>query len=50
MGVTTVSGAFIYYGIRLVVFTACAALGIFVGIKLRKAKNKKEQAESISQD
>lgn len=40
----TILEAFGYYLIRLVMFTAVAAAGIAAGIKLRKAKNKKEEA------
>lgn len=39
----TILEAFGYYLIRLVMFTAVAAVGIAAGIKLRKAKNKKEE-------
>ena len=39
MYANTVGEAFIYYGIRLVVFTAVAALA---GIKLRRNKDKKQ--------
>lgn len=36
-------GAFGNYLIRLVMFTAVAAVGIAAGIRIRKAKNKKEE-------
>ncbi|MCH5252324.1 MAG: hypothetical protein J1F22_05060 [Lachnospiraceae bacterium] len=36
--------AFVYYLIRLVIFTAVAALGITLGIKFRRHKNEKAQA------
>ncbi len=39
----TVLEAFIYYLIRVVEFSAVAALGIAIGIKWRKSKNKKIQ-------
>lgn len=39
----TILQAFGYYLIRLVMFTAVAAAGIAAGIRLRKAKNRKEQ-------
>lgn len=39
----TVLEAFGYYLIRIVMFTAVAAAGIAAGIKLRKAKNAKEE-------
>lgn len=39
----TVLEAFGYYLIRIVMFTAVAAAGIAAGIKLRKAKNEKEE-------
>ena len=42
MYANTVGEAFIYYGIRLVVFTAVAALGIWAGIKRRRNKDKKQ--------
>ena len=42
MPANTVGEAFIYYGIRLVVFTAVAASGISAGIKLRRNKDKKQ--------
>lgn len=38
----TILQAFGYYLIRLVMFTAVAAAGIAVGIKMRKNKNAKE--------
>lgn len=38
----TILQAFGYYLIRLVMFTAVAAVGIAAGIKLRKNKNAKE--------
>jgi hypothetical protein len=38
-------GAIGYYLIRLVMFTAVAAAGIAIGIKLRKVKNQKEEQE-----
>ena len=38
--------AFVYYLIRLVEFSAVAAAGIAIGIKLRKNKNKKLEEES----
>ncbi len=40
----TVGTAFVYYLIRLVIFTAVAALGIALGIKFRRYKNEKDQA------
>lgn len=39
----TILEAFGYYLIRLVMFTAVAAVGIAAGIKLRKSKNQKEE-------
>lgn len=39
----TMIEAFGYYLIRLVMFSAVAAIGIAAGIKLRKAKNAKEE-------
>ena len=39
----TILQAFGYYLIRLVMFSAVAAIGIAAGIKLRKAKNAKEE-------
>ena len=41
----TVLGALGYYAIRVVLFAAVAAIGIAVGIKLRKTKNAKESIE-----
>ena len=38
-------GAFGYYLIRLVMFTAEAAAGIAIGIKVRKVKNAKEEQQ-----
>ena len=38
-------GAFGYYLIRLVMFTAVAAAGIAIGIKVRKVKNAKEEQQ-----
>ena len=38
-------GAFGYYLIRLVMFTAVAAAGIAIGIKVRKAKNANEEQQ-----
>lgn len=38
--------AFVMYAIRLVEFSAVAALGIAIGIKLRKRKNAKLEAEA----
>ena len=43
MGEITLWQAVVSYLIKLVMFTAVAAIGIGVGIKLRKLKNKKEQ-------
>lgn len=40
----TILEAFGYYLIRLVTFSGVAAVGIAAGIKLRKAKNAKEEA------
>ncbi len=37
--------AFVYYLIRLVMFSAVAAVGIAIGIKLRKSKNAKEEQQ-----
>ena len=39
----SIIGSFIYYGIRLIIFAAVAGAGIAIGIKLRKAKNAKEE-------
>ena len=41
MGEPEIWQAFVYYLIRLVEFSAVAALGIGIGIKLRKKKNEK---------
>ena len=38
-------GAFGYYLIRLVMYTAVAAAGSAIGIKVRKAKNAKEEQQ-----
>lgn len=35
--------AFVHYGIRFVIFAAVAALGITLGIVVRKKKNKKSE-------
>lgn len=35
-----------YYAGRLVIFAATAAIGIAIGIKLRKSKNGKEAVEN----
>lgn len=43
-------GAVGNYLIRLVMFTAVAAAGIAVGIKLRKAKNAKQEQEENLQE
>ncbi len=50
MEINTLAEAFMYYGVRLVIFSAVAALGIFIGIKLRKAKNKKIEAEAAAEE
>lgn len=36
----TLSGAFLDYGVRFIVYTIVAGVGIAIGIRLRKAKNK----------
>ncbi len=41
--------AFVEYLIKLIMFTAVAALGIAVGIKLRKNKNAKDEMENAEQ-
>ena len=33
--------AFLYYGVRLILFAAVAGAGILAGIKIRKAKDAK---------
>jgi hypothetical protein len=42
--------AFIYYLIRLVMFTAVAALGIALGIALRKRKNAQQETLTEQQE
>ncbi len=42
--------AFIYYLIRLVMFTAVAALGIALGISLRKRKNAQQETLTEQQE
>lgn len=37
----SLGGAFIYYGVRLLVFAIVAAVGIWGGMKIRKTKNSK---------
>lgn len=37
----TLGEAVLYYGVRLIVFSAVAGAGIAAGIKIRKAKNAK---------
>lgn len=39
-------GASVYYLIRLVMYTAVAAAGIAIGIKIRKTKNAKEEQQT----
>lgn len=39
----TVLGALGYYALRVVLFAGVAAIGIAVGIKLRKSKNSKQE-------
>lgn len=34
--------AYVYYIIRIIMYTAVAALGIYLGIRLRKKKNAEE--------
>lgn len=46
MGDAEIWQAAVYYLIRLVMFTAVAAGGIAIGIKLRKRKNAKQEAEA----
>lgn len=46
----SILGAFGYYLIRLVMFTAVAAAGIAIGIKIRKAKNQKEELQEQAQN
>lgn len=38
----TIGGAFLYYGVRLIVFAIVAGAGIAAGIRIRKAKNEKK--------
>ena len=45
MGDAEIWQAAVYYLIRLVMFSAVAAAGIAIGIKLRKRKNNKAEAE-----
>lgn len=42
----TVWSEVVYYGGRLVLFSAVAAIGIALGIRFRKKKNKKEAVEN----
>ena len=44
MGDAEIWQAAVYYLIRLVEFSAVAAAGIAIGIKLRKRKNAKQEA------
>ena len=37
----SLGGAFLYYGVRIILFAAVAGIGIAVGIRIRKAKNEK---------
>lgn len=37
----TLSGAFISYGVKLILFAVVAGVGIAVGVKLRKVKDAK---------
>ncbi len=46
----TVLEAFGYYLIRLVMYGAVAAIGIAVGIKLRKVKNEKEEKTETTEN
>ncbi len=39
----TIPEAYAYYGFRIVLFTIVAAIGIFLGMKIRKYKNSKEE-------
>ena len=41
----TIPQAYAYYGIRIVLYTLVAAIGIYCGIKLRKRKNAKDDSE-----
>lgn len=43
-------GAFGNYLIRLVMFTAVAAAGIAIGIKVRKIKNAKEEDQAEAEN
>lgn len=38
----TIGQAYIYYGIRIVIFTAVALLGMFLGVKIKKFKDAKD--------
>lgn len=42
MAGATILEAFVYYLIRIVMFSAVAAAGIAAGIRLRKSKNARE--------
>ncbi len=42
--------AFLYYLIRLVMFGAVAAVGIFAGIRLRRVKNEKEETKEKTEN
>lgn len=37
----TLGEAFVYYGVRLIIFAVVAGAGIAAGIKIRKAKDAK---------
>lgn len=39
----SIGTAFAYYGLRIIMFAATAAIGITIGIKISKKKNTKEQ-------
>mgnify|MGYP005776883463 CR=1 FL=1 len=41
--------AFLSYGVKLIVFSVIAFLGICTGIKLRKAKDKKEEIKNVDE-
>lgn len=42
----SLGGAFISYGVKFILFSIVAGIGIWSGIKLRKAKNAKSKTEN----
>ncbi|MCD7826698.1 MAG: hypothetical protein LUH14_12175 [Clostridiaceae bacterium] len=46
----TFGGAFLWYLVKYIVYAAVALCAVFLGIRLRKKKNEKQEAASESEE